>query len=121
VLDAANGISPATGIYEGPPLVDASLNEAALTALCDATLLLRSTPKITVVVAVRDVKAKSGKPLHVDVTGPPRIGPYDLTIDTVEITEIDLIPGLAPKFLVTASNVAGVTLDSLLRQLLAAP
>lgn len=118
-LDLAKGRSPADGIYEGPPLVDERRGSASLTALLDATLALYSRPIRTVVHACRDLKARSGKLQHYDVTT-PRIGPFDLTIQEVTITEIDVAPGLAPKFVVTASSVAGKTLDGLMRQLLAA-
>jgi len=117
-VDAANGVTPADGIYEGPVIVDERRGEASLTALCDANLQLFSTPIVTVTYATRDVKTKSGKTVHVATTTPP-IGPVDLVIQDVTITELGTAPGTAPKFTVTASSTR-FSLDDLLRKLLAA-
>jgi len=115
-IDAANGITPADGVYEHV-LSDERRGEASMIALCDAELALYSRPIATVTYACRDPKTKSGKTVHIDVTTPP-IGPYDLTIQDVTISEIDIAPGTAPRFTVTASSVR-FTLEALLRQALA--
>lgn len=121
IVDAANGRTPADGIWEGPPIVDERRNEASLTALLDATLALMSTPiRIVTYACIPDVGRplpRSGKLQHFDVTTPP-IGPFDLTIQEVTITDLDLAPGLNPRFAVTASNRAGKTLEGLMRELL---
>jgi len=108
----------ADGIYEGPPIVDERRGEASLTALCDANLQLFSTPIVTVTYATHDQKTKSGKTVHVATTTPP-IGPVDLVIQDVTITEIGTSPSVGPTFTVTASSTR-FSLDDLLRRLLAA-
>jgi hypothetical protein len=115
--DRANGIANATGIYDGPPIVDARRGEASLIALCDVTLKLFSRPITTVTYATRDPKTKSGKTVHFNVAT-PRIGPFDLTIQSVDISEIDTtITGTAPRRNVVASSVRW-SLADLLRQLI---
>lgn len=115
-LDAANGVTPADGIYEGPVVSDERRGEASLIALCDAQLQLFSTPIVTFTYATRDLKTRSGKTLHIDLPGYP-VGDY--VIQEVTITEIGVSPGTAPKFSVTASTVR-FSLDDLLRRLLTA-
>jgi hypothetical protein len=117
-IDLANGVTPADGVYEGPPIVDERRGEASLIALCDATLAKRSRPLVTVTYATRDPKTKSGKTIHVNLTTPP-IGPLDLTIQEVTIDQIGVAAGTLPRFSVTASNER-FSLDDLLRQLIAA-
>lgn len=114
-LDAAQG-RVSDGVIEGPPIVDERRGEASLTALCDATLALFSRPIVTVTYATRDTKTKSGKSIVVNLTNPPIS--QTLTIQEVTITEIDVSPGIAPKFTVTASTVRQ-SLDAILRQLIA--
>jgi hypothetical protein len=117
-IDTANGRVPANGIYEGPPIVDERRGTASLTALCDATLARFSSPIVTVTYATRDVKTQIGKTVHVDLAS-PAIGPIDLVIQDVTISEIDVVPSVAPKFTVMASSVR-FSLPDLLRRLLAA-
>ena len=117
-IDTANGRTPADGIYEGPPIVDERRGTASLTALCDATLQRFSSPIVTVTYATRDVKTQVGKTVHIDLAS-PAIGPIDLVIQDVTISEIDVAPRVAPKFTVLASSVR-FSLPDLLRRLLAA-
>jgi hypothetical protein len=117
IVDAANGIVPADGIYEGPPLVDERRNEASMRALCDATLALYARPIVTVRYDCRDVKTKSGRTIVIDLDDPPIH--ETLTIQEVTITEIDIAPGLLPRFSVTASSTR-FSLDDIIRRLLAA-
>ena len=74
---------------------------AAAVARGEAELALFAYPIVTVTYACRDVKSKSGKTVHVDVTTPPISG--DFLIQDVAISELDLDGG--PRFLVTASSV----------------
>jgi hypothetical protein len=113
-IDIANGDPLADGIYEGAPLVDERRNEASLIALCDATLAIFATAIRTVRYATRDLKTKSGKPVSVNLASPPIVA--DLVIQDVQISEIDIAPGLAPRFEVTASTTR-FSLDNLIRQL----
>jgi hypothetical protein len=105
------------GIVEAAPMSDERRGEASLIALCDATLARYSRPLVTVTYACRDVKTKSGKPITIDLVTPPIH--QTLTIQEVTIDQIDIAPGLLPRFSVTASSVRQ-SLDGLLRQLLAA-
>lgn len=114
-LDAAQG-RVSDGVVEGPPIVDERDGEALLTARCDATLALFANPIVTVTYATRDTKTKSGKSIVVNLTNPPIS--QTLVIQDVTITEIDVSPGVAPKFTVTASTVRQ-SLDAILRQLIA--
>ncbi len=114
VIDQLNGITPADGIYEGEPIVDERRGIPSLTALCDATLAIFATAIQTVRYATRDVKTKSGKPVTVNLASPPIVA--DLVIQEVQITEIDIAPGLAPRFDVTASSTR-FSLDNLIRKL----
>jgi hypothetical protein len=116
VRDVVNGITPADGIYEGPPIADERRGEASITALCDANLALFSTPIITFNYCTRDLKTRSGKTVHIDLAGYP-VGDY--VIQEVAITEIGISAGLAPRFSVTASTVR-FSLDDILRRLLTA-
>jgi hypothetical protein len=104
------------GVVEGPPIVDERRGEASLTALCDVTLQLFARAIVTVAYACRDLKTKSGKPVVFNVASPPIH--TTLTIQSVDISEIDVYPGVAPKFVVSASSVR-FSLDDLFRQLLA--
>jgi hypothetical protein len=115
-LDSAAGLSPADGIYEGPPIVDTSLDAATMAQHCDAKLAQLSYPIVTVTYACRDLKTKSGKTVHIHVTNPP-IGPYDLAIQDVTIDEIGVHSGLNPRFTVTASTMR-YSLDDILRRLI---
>ena len=101
------------GIHEYR-ISDERRSEPSLTALCDAELALFSRPIITVTYATRDVKSKSGKPIVINLTSPPIS--ETLTIQDVAISEIDVAPGTAPRFAVTASNVR-FSLEDMLRQL----
>jgi hypothetical protein len=113
-IDVANGRVRADGVYEGPILSDERRGIPSLTALCDATLAIFSRPIQTVRYATRDVNTKSGKPVTVTLASPPITA--DLVIQEVQISEIDIAPGLAPKFEATASSTR-FSLDSLLRKL----
>jgi len=101
------------GIYEYL-VQDERRGEPSITALCDAHLIAYKDPIATVAYATRDLKTKSGKPIRVDLVSPPIRG--TLVIQDVTIDEIDIAPGLAPRFTVTASSVR-LSLDDLLRQL----
>jgi len=115
-IDAANGVVPADGIYEGPPIVDGRRGEDSLNALCDATLRLFSTPIVTVTYATRDTKTRAGKPIVVNLASPPIS--ETLTVQDVTIDEIDIAPGLAPKFTATASTWQS-SLEDLIRRMAA--
>jgi hypothetical protein len=103
------------GIYEHI-LSDERRTEASLAALCDAELAQFSRPLITVTYDTRDVKTKSGKPIAVSLTSPAIV--ETLTIQDVTITEIDIAPGMLPRFSATASSLR-VSLDDILRNLIA--
>lgn len=111
-IDAAQG-RVSDGVYE-VQLVDGQRDEDALAALCDANLALYGSPIVTIKYATRDIKTKSGKTIVVDLASPPISA--TLTIQEVEISEIDTSPGVAPKFTVTASTVRR-SLDDLLRRM----
>jgi hypothetical protein len=114
VIDDINDRVLVDGVYEGPILVDERRGLLSLTALCDATLAIFAKPIQTVRYATRDLKTKSGKPVEVNLASPPITA--DLVIQEVQISEIDIAPGLAPRFDVTASSTR-FSLDSLLRKL----
>jgi hypothetical protein len=114
VLAAADG---SDGIVERPPIVDERRNEASLTALCDADLALFSRAIQTVTYASPDVKTKSGKPIAISLTSPAIDA--TLTIQTVDITAIDVADGVPPIFTVGATTVRH-SLENLLRKLLGA-
>lgn len=106
-----------TGIIEFL-IVDARRGVESLTARCDADLALFARPIVTVAYATRDLKTQSGKTVDVDLAS-PRIH-ETLTIQDVTMTEIDLVPGLAPRFTVTASSVRFSLADTL-RRLITVP
>jgi hypothetical protein len=97
-------------------LVDERRGLESLTARCDADLALFSRPIVTVSYATRDLKTKSGKQVVINLDS-PRIS-ETLTIQDVTITEIDIAPGLAPRFMVRASSVR-FSLEDTLRRLIA--
>jgi len=97
-------------------LVDTRRGLESLTARCDADLALFSRPIVTVSYATRDLKTKSGKQVVINLDR-PRIA-ETLTIQDVTITEIDISPGLAPRFMVRASTVR-FSLEDTLRRLIA--
>jgi hypothetical protein len=111
-LDAAQG-RVSDGIVEHT-ITDERRGEASLIALCDADLALFSRPIVTVTYATRDTKTKSGKPIVITLTNPPISD--TLTIQSVDISEIDIAYGLAPRFSVVASNVR-FSLEDLLRRM----
>jgi hypothetical protein len=94
-------------------LVDRRRGEASLVALCDADLALFSRSIITVRYATRDVKTKSGKPVVVTLTSPSIH--ETLTIQDVTITEIDVSPGVPPRYTVSATSVRYSLEDTLRR------
>lgn len=102
------------GIHEYT-ITDERRGEDSLIALCDAHLALFSRPIITVSYATRDPKTKSGKTITINLTNPPIT--EALTIQDVTISEIDVSPGLQPRFMVTASTVRQ-SLEDVLRRLI---
>jgi len=98
-------------------IVDQRRGVESLTARCDADLALFSRPIITVSYATRDLWTKSGKPITVNLPAPLSIS-QALTIQEVTITEIDIAPGLPPRFTVRASSVR-FSLEDTLRRLIA--
>jgi hypothetical protein len=104
-----------TGIVEFL-LVDERRSEPSLITRCDADLARFSRPIITVQYATRDLKTKSGKTIPIDLAS-PSIHEV-LTIQDVTITEIDTVPGVPPRFSVSASSVR-FTLEDTLRRLIA--
>jgi hypothetical protein len=111
-IDAAQG-RVSDGVVEHT-ITDERRGEASLIALCDADLALFSRPLVTVAYATRDTKTKSGKPIIVNLVSPPIS--ETLTIQSVDISEIDIAYGLAPRFSVVASNVR-FSLEDLLRRM----
>jgi hypothetical protein len=103
------------GIHE-VTITDERRGEASLIQRCDAHLQLFARPLVEAVVAVRDVKVKSGKPLTFNLASPPIS--ETLTIQEVVISEIDVAIGLPPRFTVTASSVR-FSLEDLLRKMVA--
>lgn len=101
-LDLAQG-RVSDGVIEGPPIVDERRGDASLTALCDAELARFSRPIVTVVYDTHDLNTKSGKRVHIDQPSLPI--DETLTIQSVEISEIDTAEGTAPRFHVVASSV----------------
>jgi len=102
------------GIYEHL-ITDERRGESSLRDLCTADLKIFGAPLQTLTYATRDVKSKSGQTVSVNL---PSIGMAvaTLMIQTVQISEIDLRPGLAPRYTVVASSVR-FSLEDLLRQL----
>lgn len=101
------------GVYEHI-WSDERRTEASLNQVCDAQLELYSRPIVTVTYASRDTKTKSGKTVAIALAS-PAIN-ETLTIQDVAITDMG-VPGLKPKFTVTASNVHH-SLDAVLRMLI---
>ena len=101
------------GVHEGPVLRDERRTTASLVSLCDAELALYANPIQTVTYATRDVKTRSGKTVTINFTSPPIAG--TLVIQDATITELDLVPGLAPRFSVTASSIR-FSLEDVLRR-----
>ena len=97
-------------------IVDARRGAESLTARCVADLALFARPLITVTYATRDLKTQSGKQIAVDLASPRIVAV--LTIQEVTITEIDLVPNVAPRFTVKASSVR-FSLEDTLRRLIA--
>lgn len=112
---AMAAIDGGDGIYEYY-LSDERRALDSLTALCDAHLEMFSSPIVTVSYATRDVATKSGKTIVVNLSSPPIS--ETLTIQDVQISEIDVSPGTAPKFTVVASSVR-FSLESILRRMTA--
>jgi hypothetical protein len=96
-------------------IVDARRGVDSLAARCVADLELFSRPIVTVSYATRDLKTKSGKPITINLSSPAIL--TTLTIQDVTITEIDLKPGLPPRFSVRASSVR-FSLEDTLRRLI---
>jgi hypothetical protein len=101
------------GVYEHI-WSDERRSEASLVQVCDAQLELYSRLMVSVTYASRDTKTKSGKTVAVTLATPAIT--ETLTIQDVTITELG-VPGLKPKFTVTASNVHH-SFDAVLRMLL---
>lgn len=101
------------GIHEGPVLIDERRALSSLNALCDAELALYATPIVTVTYATRDPLTKSGKTIDITLAS-PSIN-QTLTIQDVTISEIGIVPGLVPKFTVTASSVR-FSIEDILRK-----
>jgi len=93
-----------------------SLSTANATGFADLALFAR--PLVTVRYATRDPKTRAGK--TVTITLPELSLTGDFTIQTVEIDQIDLAPGLLPRFTVTASSIR-FSLEDVLRRLQLAP
>lgn len=86
--------------------------EARATGFAD--LALFSRPIVAVRYATRDPKTRSGKTIHVDV---PELGLLgDFTINSVTIDQIDISPGLWPRYVVEASSVR-FSFEDVLRRL----
>jgi hypothetical protein len=97
-------------------IVDNRRGVESLAARCVADLALFSRPIITVSYATRDLKTKSGKQVVIDLPSQGIL--QTLTIQDVTITELDIAPGLAPRFSVKASSVR-FSLEDTLRRLMA--
>ena len=95
-------------------IVDERRGEASLVALCNADLAQYSRSLVTVTYATRDLKTVSGKPIVINLTNP--LINETLTIQQVTITELDTVPGLAPRFSVIASSIR-FSLEDLLRRM----
>jgi hypothetical protein len=110
----ANREGEGDGIVEHR-ITDERRGEASLRALCRADLAQFSRGTVVVTYTTRDVKTKSGKPIVIDLPSP--LIDETLTIQDVRIDQIDIAPGTAPRFQVTASNVGVVTVEALLRRM----
>jgi hypothetical protein len=95
-------------------ITDERRGEASLIALCNADLELYSRPIVTVRYATRDVKTKSGRPIVIDLAVPSIH--ETLTIQAVDIDQIDIAVGMNPRYTVTASTVR-FSLEDVLRRL----
>lgn len=105
------------GIHEDV-VADERRNKISLIALCDARLALFKNPIVTLSYATQDIKTKSGKTIHVNLTAPTSLS-GDFVIQDVTIGRIDVAPGEMPVYTVTASSVR-FSLEDVLRHLLAA-
>jgi hypothetical protein len=94
--------APSQGIVEHV-LQDRRLAQAQALATGMADLKLFSRPIITIQYATRDPKTRSGKSVQINLPELSLVG--DFTIQTVEIDEIDLHPGVYPQYRVTCSSV----------------
>jgi hypothetical protein len=103
---------PIDGVLEHE-IVDERRGEASLSAYCDADLQVFSRPIQTVTYATRDVKTKSGRPIVINLTVPPIAA--TLTIQDVTITQIDTLPGVPPRYDVSASTMRFSVQDLLAR------
>ena len=69
-LDAQQKLSEregGDGIHEGPIFVDTNLNQAELTRVLDALLVIYSTELKTIRYSTRDPKTRAGRTIHVDL------------------------------------------------------
>ena len=94
--------APSQGIVEHV-LQDRRLALSGATATGNADLALFARPIIAIQYATRDPNTRSGKSVHIDLPDLSLVG--DFTIQTVEIDQIDIHPGLYPKYRVTCSSV----------------
>ena len=95
-------------------IVDERRGEASLIALCNADLAQFSRPLVTVTYADHHIKNKSGKPITIDLPGPEIH--QTLTIQDVTIDQIDIAPGLNPRYTVKASSLR-YSVEDLLRRM----
>jgi hypothetical protein len=95
-------------------IIDERRAEASLRSLLLADLFQYSRSLKTVVYATRDLRTAVGKSVTINL-GQPAISDT-LTIQTVDISEIGIVPGGLPKFTANASNVR-FSLDDLLRRM----
>lgn len=99
-------------------ITDSRRGEASLVERVLADLALFARPIVTVAYATRDMQTKSGRNVLVDL---PAYGvSATLTIQDVTIDQLDIAPGLSPRFTVQASSVR-FSLEDTLRQLITAP
>lgn len=112
----------ALAALEGPPsagiiehfLQDRRLSMNTALATGTADLKLFAYPLLTVNYASRDPKTRSGKTITIDLPELDLVGEY--TIQTVDITEIGIAPGLFPRYKVQASSVRW-SLEDVIRRL----
>jgi hypothetical protein len=95
-------------------ITDERRGEASLAALCDADLALYSRPLVTVTYATRDVKSKAGRTIVIDLEVPAIH--ETLTIQTVDIDQIEMSPGVMPRYSCVASTVH-FSIEDILRRL----
>jgi hypothetical protein len=91
---------------------DGRIREDTAVQWADADLARFSRPIVTVPYATRDPKTASGKTVHIDLAG--ILG--DFVIQSVTIDQIDVAPGLYPRYTVEASSVR-FSLEDVLRRL----